>query len=368
MLPDELMHEGEHMLTVCNACRYCEGYCAVWPAMEYRRAFPPGELRYLANLCHDCGDCYYACQYAPPHEFEVNPPLTFARIRIQSYEQFAWPKQLSKIFRKNGLLLALILTLVFIAFFAITAKLGGKDLVEPIADGNFYQLISHEALAVIFSLVAVYVLFALVVGFVCFWRDSGEKLSDLNDFAVLSIAVKEVLRLAYLDGDGWGCAYPGEKTSQLRKWFHHFTFYGFLLCFAATTVGAFYHFVFHWSAPYSFTSLPVVLGTLGGIGLLVGPAGLLLLKTRRNRDISDEKKYEMDITFIALIMLTSLTGLLLLVLRETSAMGPLLIVHLGFVMTLFVMIPYGKFIHSVYRFAALLKYALERKRKQILGV
>ena len=368
MPQDKLMNKGEKMMTVCNACRYCEGYCAVFPAMEYRRTFPPCELRYLANLCHDCGDCYYACQYAPPHEFEVNPPLTFARIRTQSYEQFAWPKQLAKIFRKNGLPLSLILALVFIVFFTLTAKLSGKVLTDPIADGNFYQLISHEALATIFSLVAVYVLFALVVGFARFWRDSGEKLSDLKNFSALSIAVKDVLWLEYLHGNGWGCAYPGEKTSQLRKWFHHFTFYGFLLCFAATTVGAFYHFVFHWSAPYSYTSLPVVLGTLGGIGLLVGPAGLLLLKTRRNRDISDDKKYEMDITFIALILLTSLTGLLLLVLRETSAMGLLLIVHLGFVMTLFVMIPYGKFIHSVYRFAALLKYALERKRKQVLGV
>ena len=27
-------------MTVCNSCRYCEGLCAVFPAMEMRRAFP----------------------------------------------------------------------------------------------------------------------------------------------------------------------------------------------------------------------------------------------------------------------------------------------------------------------------------------
>ena len=27
---------GAHMMTVCNACRYCEQYCPVFPAMERR--------------------------------------------------------------------------------------------------------------------------------------------------------------------------------------------------------------------------------------------------------------------------------------------------------------------------------------------
>ena len=45
-------------MTVCNSCRYCEGLCAVFPAMEMRRSFPAGDLNYLANLCHTCGACY----------------------------------------------------------------------------------------------------------------------------------------------------------------------------------------------------------------------------------------------------------------------------------------------------------------------
>ncbi len=81
MLPTELMHEGEHLMTVCNACRYCEGYCAVWQAMERRLVFKESDLNYLANLCHNCSECYYACQYAPPHEFDINPPKTLAKIR-----------------------------------------------------------------------------------------------------------------------------------------------------------------------------------------------------------------------------------------------------------------------------------------------
>ena len=64
---------------------------------------------------------------------------------------------------------------------------------------------------------------------------------------------------------------------------------------------------------------------------------------------------------ILMLFLTSLTGLALLVLRDTNAMGPLLALHLGFVLALFVTLPYGKFVHGLYRFVALVRYARERQ-------
>ena len=106
---------------------------------------------------------------------------------------------------------------------------------------------------------------------------------------------------------------------------------------------------------------PVVLGTLGGIGLLIGPAGLLAERWKRDPVLVDEISYGMDIAFIVMLFLTSLTGMALLILRETAAMGPLLALHLGVVFSLFVTMPYGKFVHGIYRFAALVRYAMERK-------
>jgi citrate/tricarballylate utilization protein len=44
-------------------------------------------------------------------------------------------------------------------------------------------------------------------------------------------------------------------------------------------------------------------------------------------------------------------------------MGALLAVHLGAVMALFLTLPYGKFAHGFYRTAALLKWAIEKRRK-----
>lgn len=368
MARTDLMKHGEQMMTICNSCRYCEGFCAVWRAMEYRREFPDGELNYLANLCHDCSDCYYACQYAPPHEWEINPPLTFAKIRRQSYEKYAWPDTLATTFRSNGLKVSLVLALALMAFLFMAVFLQGKDtLLSAVPGGDFYQVISHGTLVAAFGIVGLFSLTALIIGIMRFCRDTGEKLSDLLSPSTLTTTMKEVLRLKYLDGDGWGCAYPGEESSQLRRWFHHFTFYGFLLCFASTTLAAFYDFILHLNAPYSYTSLPVVLGTLGGIGLLIGPAGLMALKSVRNRDITDGEQWGMDAAFGLLLFFSAATGLLLLVARETSVMGILLVVHLGVVMALFLTIPYSKFVHGIYRFTALAKYTLERKRKQALG-
>src|SRR5689334_11596141 len=99
----EALAEADRVMTICNACRYCEGLCAVFPVMEMRRSFSGGDLNYLANLCHACGACYSDCQFSPPHEFNVNVPKAMAVVRAESYEAHAWPKALAPMFKRNGL-------------------------------------------------------------------------------------------------------------------------------------------------------------------------------------------------------------------------------------------------------------------------
>lgn len=171
------------------------------------------------------------------------------------------------------------------------------------------------------------------------------------------------MTLKYLDGGhGKGCNEADDAFTLMRRRFHHFTFYGFMLCFAATVVATGYHYFADREAPYPFFSVPVLLGTLGGIGLLVGPAGLLWLNLRRSPLHGDARQKPMDRGFILLLLLTSFTGLALLAGRDTSWMGILLAVHLGVVMALFLTLPYGKFAHGFYRCAALLKWAIEKRR------
>ena len=115
-------------MTICNACRYCEGYCAVFPAMERRLTFSPGDLRYLANLCHNCAECYYACQYAPPHEFAVNVPQVFAQIRADSGATGSSTRglrPLAKLFRRAANVILWILVRIAALGASIRMSLGG---------------------------------------------------------------------------------------------------------------------------------------------------------------------------------------------------------------------------------------------------
>ncbi|MEX1056777.1 MAG: tricarballylate utilization 4Fe-4S protein TcuB, partial [Natronospirillum sp.] len=304
---DVLIDEARHNMTICNACRYCEGFCPVFPAMERRRAFTPEDLKYLANLCHNCGECFYACQYAPPHEFAVNVPQSLAKVRAASYREYAWPGFLARLFDRNGLVsaLALAVGVTMILLLAITLNGGLAPLFTSQHEGDFYALMPHNVMVVTFGSVALFVLLALVMGFINFWRESGEGAIALKDGQGWRQALAETATLRHLHGQGdVGCTYPDAYHSHWRRRFHHFTFYGFMLSFAATVTGTVYHYLFGWVAPYDMTSLPKLFGTLGGIGLLIGPAGLLYLKLKRDESTADVRQMGMDVAFIALLWLT----------------------------------------------------------------
>ena len=287
-----------------------------------------------------------------------------AQIRVKTYAHYAWPAPLGRAFHNNGLVSALVLSVVLIASLMLASLLlGGGRMFTAVPGGNFYALIPHNVMAASFGAVSLFVLIALLMGFLNFWRDVGESPGELLKPGALSQGLADALSMKNLHSAGDDCTFKGEEQrSPWRRWFHHLTVYGFMLCFAATSVGTIYHYAFGWVAPYALTSLPVVLGTVGGIGLLIGPAGLYWLGKRRDEATADPEQRGMNTAFIVLLLLTSLTGLALLAWRETAAMGLLLVVHLGVVMALFVTLPYGKFVHGIYRMAALIKFALESKR------
>ena len=350
--------EVARQMQVCNACRYCEGFCAVFPAMTRRLEFGKADIHYLANLCHNCGACLHACQYAPPHEFAINVPRAMAQVRVQTYADYAWPPALGALYQRNGLTMALALAAGLALFLVLAVMLNGTLFHEPLA-GNFYAIFPHNLLVGMFAPVFLFAALALGLGVRKFWRDVSPGTASAH--AVME-ATSDALRLKYLDGGhGDGCNETDDAFTLARRKFHHLTFYGFTLCFAATSVATIYHYAFNWQAPYGYTSLPVLLGTVGGIGLLIGPAGLLWLNLWRHPLHGDAAQQPMDRGFIALLFLTSLTGLALLIWRDTSAMGLLLAVHLGVVMALFLTLPYGKFAHGIFRSAALLKWAIEKR-------
>lgn len=354
--------EARRELEICNACRYCEGFCAVFPAMELRRAFGNGDLSYIANLCHNCRGCFYACQYAPPHAFGINMPKAFAEVRAETYEEYAWPASIGGAFRKNGAVIAL-LTALCLAGVLIAAMLFQSPEAlfgRHAGPGAFYAVIPHGVMVLVAGVTGIYALLAMLVGFFRFWSDVGMSPADLFRPKLWTEALSDVLTLRNLGGEH-GCNDQDEAFSSTRRRFHHALFYGFLACFASTATATLYEYGLGRISPFDAISLPVVLGTLGGVGIVVGCAGMLWLKLAADQVPASRRRLAGDTAFVLLLALSSLSGLALLALRATGAMGIVLALHLGFVLALFLLLPYSKFVHAVYRAGALLRYAAERK-------
>ena len=365
--------EVDRQMHICNACRYCEGFCAVFPAMTRRLEFGQADIHYLANLCHNCGACLHACQYAPPHEFAVNIPQAMAQVRGQTYVDYAWPPALGKLYERNGLTLALALAAGLALFLVLAVALGGAGvgaLWNTAPGGNFYGIFPHNLLVGLFAPVFLFAVLALALGVRRFWRDvtpvtSGAALST----PATAEAAEAVLRLKYLDGGhGDGCNNEDDAYTLSRRRAHHLTFYGFMLCFAATSLATVYHYVFGWSAPYDLPSVPKLLGAVGGVSLALGTAGLWRLNRRRHPLHGDAAQKPMDLGFISLLFLTATSGLALWLARGTPVLGLLLCLHLGAVMALFATLPYGKFAHGIFRTAALLRHAVEKRQPSPIGL
>ncbi len=355
--------EVARQLQICNACRYCEGFCAVFPAMTRRLEFPQADVHFLANLCHNCGACLHACQYAPPHEFAVNVPQAMARVRGRTYAEYAWPAAAGALYRRNGLTLSLALV-AGIALFLLLAVSRNGGLGRVPGAGGFYDLFPHNLLVGLFLPVFAFVVLALGLGVRRFWRDvtpvtSGEPVST----PAAAEAAHDVLRLKYLDGGhGEGCHNEDDAWTHARRRAHHLTFYGFMLCFAATSVATLYHYLLGWHAPYDLPSLPKLLGAAGGVSLMAGTVGLWRLHRRRHPLHGDAAQAPMDLAFIALLFLSAASGMALWLTRGTPALALLLCLHLGAVMALFATLPYGKFAHGVFRTAALLRHTVEKRQ------
>ncbi|MEO1678887.1 MAG: tricarballylate utilization 4Fe-4S protein TcuB [Pseudomonadota bacterium] len=342
----DLLNEARRQAEICNACRYCEGYCAVFPSLHRERAFADGDLTHLANLCHNCRGCYYACQYTAPHEFDLNLPAALADVRQASWQDYAWPRSLSAIFHASGVALAAALVAGFAAI------LLALWLLAPAGGEGFYAVMSHGAMVAIFAPAFLFPLASLAVSLRRYWRDTGGGALRSAD---LVAAVRAAARMDNLGGGhGDGCNFEDEdRFSHARRHAHHAVMYGFLLCFLSTSSGTVLHYGFALEAPYPFWSLPKLLGVPGGILMVIGTLLLARLKLQSDRSLGAAAVWGGEMGFLFLLFFVAATGLGLYWLGGTTLMPGLLALHLGAVLTFFLLTPYTKMAHGFFRLAAL---------------
>lgn len=361
--PDSpLVAEAQRQFLICSSCRYCEGYCATFPAIEGRIEYTAADVAYIANVCHDCRACYQACMYTAPHEFAVDIPKLLTAVRLESYQERALPQTVrSAIGGANGTVTAVV-ALAFAAALLAAITLTGRWPQLAIADGApgaFYRIVPFLWMTVPAIILAAWGFLALSAMAWRLVRDVVPKArATLAD--VLG-AWKDGLNLTYMKGAGGGCYYPEADTpSAARRVFHLTLVAGIALAFLATVAGAVMQDLLDIAPPFAPLSVPVVSGTLGGITILLGAGGLLALKTRRSaREREEAGMIKLELAFMWTLLAVALTGLLLLALRGTTLLGPLLVVHLATVGALFLTAPYGKFIHVPLRLAALLIFRME---------
>lgn len=276
----ELMTDGKRQMQVCNSCRYCEGYCAVWHAIEHRREFTDKDMVYLANLCHDCRECFFACPFATPHEFGINPPKLFSGIREESYKKYAIASPLGKL---NFWVVTVIALVVLVLFASVTHGFSAI-FHRHLGTGAFYQVLSESMLTVIFMILGLWMVVSWITGAARYWRDIKSPKSEKVQLVDVKEAIAYAAKLKYLDKGS-----VEEKLPASRKWLHHFVFYGFLLDLASTTLGAIYSHVLNIQAPYPVYNPVVILGVLGGIGIIIGAGGLIYVKTKPSQQPTMKK-------------------------------------------------------------------------------
>ena len=354
-----LVEEASRQLTICNACRYCEGFCAVFPALERRTVLSAGDVIQLANLCHDCRACLDACMYSPPHEFAVSPPPVLSATRLASYDRYAWPRSMPRVLRgRVGLFFGAVLCAIVLLVLAVATKGAGALIAAPKGTFSPYDVISYPALVA--TTLAPFVFALAVSGYAAraYWRDVGGRRLDAR--SVLG-AARSALTMRNQRGGGAGCYYPDdERPSPARRRLHHLVAYGFGLCLGSTVSAGVLQDILGSRPPYPLLSVPVVTGTLGGIGLVVGCLGLLELKRRSSPVAGFADMTIRDYGLLVALAFLGLSGIVVLAVRDTAAFPIAFLVHMAAVVLAFGSWPHSKFVHLVYRFLALIKDEQEK--------
>lgn len=362
MLPfDKLIAEADRQLTICNACRYCEGYCGVFPSLARRRELSPGDVVHLSNLCHDCRACYYACMYTPPHEFGVNPPQVLSQVRAASYDEYlgASSRWLQWRVGSGRMVAVLALFCLMLIGGVAAASEGWQGIFGEHRSGSPYEVIGYGPLLAVVVVPFLVSCWTIARSATRYWARTHAPLRSLFDVGAHRQAADAALKLRYLRGGGGECFYPDDAPSPVRRRLHSAVAYGFTFCVLSTVSAGVMQDIGGSHPPYSVLSVPVFFGLLGGLGLLVGSTGLIVLKVRADPDPGDIVHWSAGSGFVVALDVLAATGVLALAFRHGAGFGIVLVLHLAAVVACFALAPYTRFVHFIYHYLALVKEAIE---------
>lgn len=336
----DLVEEASRQLTICNACRYCEGYCAVWDAIEFKSVLTDVYIIHLANLCHDCRDCYYACPYnEPEHEFKLNIPKILGEVRTDSYIASVKPKDLKFALKEPSLVtLASTAIAVFLAVIYAWLAFGlSKFPSLPIT-----TIIPDTLFKAVTVLVYVYTIAVWSWEGLYYWSKINEK-RHINVIGLIKGIFDAIFHVNF-KGGGSGCKVPKQNSRYFRLFAHSLVLFGFVIALIAISF---------------YPDIYGIFGTIylvGSLSLSLGTAALIYIHIEEKKDLRSQTQSKMDYPFTILLFLAGITGVIVPISMGTELFNWNFLIHDTLILVVFLIAPFSKFIHPVFRLVSLMKY------------
>ncbi len=358
--------QGAEYYTRCFQCGTCAATCPLSPESH---PFPRKEMVWAAWgmrdrllrdpdvwLCHQCNDCSTRCPRG------ARPGEVLAAVRRESVLHYATPRFLARLMNQQKhipLRLGIPVVLLGLALLlrdSIGNALGFAAPTESEIVYSYSPMFPHWLLNAFFGLFGLFALIAIVIGVTRFWRalSTGEAWwGDTGAKKGIGPSIVATLKKIITHDNFTKC-----RARNSRAVAHFLLLFGFVGLTAVTL------WIITWRInpligddfvyPFSFWSPWKILANVGGLAVM---AGCLLMIWERLTD-RPNAGYSLffDWAFLWTLFAVVFTGFAteaLHYLRMVPHRHVAYFIHLVFVFSLLIYLPYSKFAHLFYRFAAM---------------
>ncbi|GBE06413.1 MAG TPA: hypothetical protein ENH31_03105 [Nitrospirae bacterium] len=338
---------GGESLKKCYQCATCSVVCNVTPDQN---PFPRKEMiwaqwglkdKFKGNpdvwLCQQCNDCTAYCPRG------AKPAEVLGAIRKQTIQQYSAPAFLAGLVNNKTFMPVLFLIPAIILLIT-----GGFSIPEgDIVFSNFFPI---HTIQFVFTPALLFGLAVGVMGVMKFWKDmkqaAGVTSGDLKGSIIAT--AKDVISHGKFKDCG---------VSKDRFLSHFLVFYSFVALAIATGFGVLYIDIFHVMSPFSLFGkgwIVKLFGLAGAAGLLLGVSLMVMNRFKNAAKVGIGSYFDwLLITIIAVVMASGILAYLTRLAGIAGLAYPIYFIHLVFVFSLFVYLPYSKLAHLFYRGTAM---------------
>lgn len=361
-----LQKSGGDSLKKCMQCGNCAAAC---PLSPHRHPFPRKEMAWalwgmkeelLSDpdvwLCHHCNDCSTNCPR------QTRPGDVLGAVRQQAIIHYAFPGFLAKwVSQARYLPILLAIPAILLGLATRYRESIGEALGQSVPMGesivySFVPMFPHWLLNGFFGLFSLLALFSAVIGVTRFsralrgsvvWGENPQPVKGVMA-SIGSVLVKVVTHDRFTT-----C-----ETDHSRSISHFFVFFGFIALTLVTLMvisgpinplirGDFVY-------PFSFLSPWKILANVGGLAVLVGVLLMIWERLYFGHLAGTSSYFDWLLVWsICLVVVSGFATELLHYLRMAPHRHVAYFIHLVFVFSLLVYLPYSKFAHMLYRATAM---------------